>query len=227
MPARADASASSDVSALDASLSSVELAIATLGETLCHPDIVAIEAASTALHEAMRAAMGQFAVIAKRGTMPAALRHRFALANAQIAAQRDALIRATSLVEQNLEILLPRPVAQSSVYSASALRSAGRGDDRSPAELIVERALRGPFAFPAGVRFALNPAPGLVQGFAGAKLGGPRPFAGRAGGHWSLRPRYGLRPAWSSRRHPTSRPRYSARRQVKGTSAMSWVRRSD
>ena len=127
VPARADASPSSDVSALETSLSSVELAIATLGETLCHPDIVAIEAASTALHEAMRAAMGQFAIVAKSGTMPAALRTRFALANARIGAQREALIRATSLVEQNLEILLPKPAAQSSVYSASGASGRGLG----------------------------------------------------------------------------------------------------
>ena len=55
----------------------------------------------------MRAAMTQFAQVARRGTMPAALRSRFAMANGQIAAQREALFRATSLVEQNLEILIP------------------------------------------------------------------------------------------------------------------------
>ena len=128
VPARADASPSSDVSSLEASLSSVELAIATLGETLCRPDITAVEAASTALHEAMRAAMGQFAVVAKSGAMPAALRSRFAIAAGQIGAQREALIRASSLVEQNLEILLPRAPAQTSVYSASG--ASGRGPGR-------------------------------------------------------------------------------------------------
>ncbi len=128
VPARADTSASSDVSALETSLSSVELAIATLGETLCPPDITAVEAASTALHEAMRSAMGQFAIVAKSGAMPVALRNRFALANAQIGAQREALIRATSLIEQNLEILIPRAPAQTSVYSASG--TSGRGPGR-------------------------------------------------------------------------------------------------
>jgi len=128
VPARADASPSSDASGLESSLSSVESAIAVLGDALCHPDIVAIEAASTALHEAMRAAMGQFAQVAKRGTMPAELRQRFALANARILAQREALIRASSLVEQNLEILLPKPAAQTSVYSATG--ASGRGPGR-------------------------------------------------------------------------------------------------
>ncbi len=114
-------------SELEASLSAVELAIATLGETLCRPDIAAIEAASTALHDTMRTAMNQFAQVARRGSMPAALRTRFALANAQVAAQREALYRATSLVEQNLEILIPRPLAETSVYSAAGASQRGPG----------------------------------------------------------------------------------------------------
>jgi hypothetical protein len=116
-----------DVSALETSLAAVELAIATLGHTLTRQDIAAVEAASTALHDAMRAAMAQFAQVAKRGTMPAALRTRFALANGQIAAQREALIRATSMVEQNLEILIPRPMAETSVYSATGASQRGPG----------------------------------------------------------------------------------------------------
>jgi len=113
--------------ALETSLASVEQAIAALGQTLAQRDIAAIEAASTALHDAMRAAMTQFAQVARTGKMPAALRTRFALANAQIAAQREALFRATSLVEQNLEILIPRPMAETSVYSASGASQRGPG----------------------------------------------------------------------------------------------------
>ncbi len=113
--------------ALEASLSSVEQAIAALGRTLTQRDIAAVEAASTALHDAMRAAMSQFAQVARGGKMPAALRTRFALANGQIAAQREALFRASSLVEQNLEILIPRPMAETSVYSASGASQRGPG----------------------------------------------------------------------------------------------------
>ena len=116
-----------DTSALEVSLSAVEQAIAVLGHTLTLRDIAAVEAASTSLHDAMRAAMTQFAQVARSGKMPAALRTRFALANGQIAAQREALIRATSLVEQNLEILIPRPVAETSVYSASGVGPRGPG----------------------------------------------------------------------------------------------------
>ena len=116
-----------DTSELEVSLAAVELAIATLGHTLAKPDIAAIEAASSTLHDAMRAAMNSFAQVARRGTMPTALRTRFALANGQIAAQREALFRATSIVEQGLEILIPRQLAETSVYSASGANQRGPG----------------------------------------------------------------------------------------------------
>ena len=127
VPAPASTPLPSDTSELEVSLSAVEQAIATLGHTLALPDVAAIEAASTALHDAMRSAMGQFAQVAKRGTMPMSLRTRFAVANGQIAAQREALFRATSMVEQNLEILIPRPMAETSVYSASGASQRGPG----------------------------------------------------------------------------------------------------
>ncbi|HEY8973139.1 MAG TPA: hypothetical protein VIN75_02900 [Burkholderiaceae bacterium] len=126
-PAAPAQALSPEVSALETSLATVELAIATLGETLAARDIVAIESASAALHDAMRAAMNQFAQVARGGKMPAELRNRFALANARITAQREALIRASSLVEQNLEILLPKPMTQTSVYSANGASQRGPG----------------------------------------------------------------------------------------------------
>ena len=126
-PAQAGNALPPDTSELEVSLAAVELAIATLGHTLTRPDIAAIEAASATLHDAMRAAMNSFAQVARRGTMPLALRTRFAMANGQIAAQREALFRATSIVEQGLEILIPRPMAETSVYSASGASQRGPG----------------------------------------------------------------------------------------------------
>lgn len=116
-----------DTSALEVSLSAVELAIATLGETLARQDIAALEAASKVLHDTLRAAMNSFAQVARRGAMPVALRSRFAMANGQIVAQREALFRATSVVEQGLEILMPRPMAETSVYSATGAAQRGPG----------------------------------------------------------------------------------------------------
>jgi hypothetical protein len=112
---------------LEAALAAVELAIGALGHSLAGQDIAAVESASTSLHDAMRAAMTRFAQVARRGALPVALRTRFALANGQIAAQRDALIRATARVEQNLEILIPRPMAETSVYSAAGASQRGPG----------------------------------------------------------------------------------------------------
>ena len=126
-PAALAPALSPEISALETSLAAVELAIATLGETLAGRDIAAVEAASTALHDAMRAAMNQFAQVARGGKMPVELRNRFALANGQITAQREALIRASALVEQNLEILIPRPMAQTSTYSVSGANGRGPG----------------------------------------------------------------------------------------------------
>jgi hypothetical protein len=131
MPARADHAQPPAASEPEASLAAVELAIATLGQALATTDIAAVEAASTALHDTMRAAMNQFAQLARRGTMPAALRKRFAIANGQIAAQREALIRASTRVEQNLEILIPRPMAETSVYSATG------ASQRAPGRVIA------------------------------------------------------------------------------------------
>jgi hypothetical protein len=101
-----------DTSELEVSLAAVELAIATLGQTLTRQDIAAVEAV---------------AQVARRGTMPAALRTRFAMANGQITAQREALFRASSIVEQGLEILIPRPMAETSVYSATGSNQRGPG----------------------------------------------------------------------------------------------------
>lgn len=122
-----DPSAPPATSELEVSLAAVERAIATLGQALAQPDIAAVEAASGALHDTMRAAMGQFAQVARGGALPSSLRTRFALANAQVAAQREALFRATSLVEQNLEILIPRPLAETSVYGAAGASQRGPG----------------------------------------------------------------------------------------------------
>jgi hypothetical protein len=113
-----------DTSELEVSLAAVELAIATLGQTLTRQDIAAVEVASTVLHDAMRAAMNAFAQVAG---MPAALRTRFAMTNGQITAQREALFRASSIVEQGLEILIPRPMAETSVYSATGSNQRGPG----------------------------------------------------------------------------------------------------
>jgi hypothetical protein len=115
-------------SELEVALAAVELAIATLGQTLTQPDPTAVETSAAALQEAMRAAMTSFAQVARRGKVPAELHTRFALANGQVGALREALFRATAVVDQHLEIMFPRPMAEASVYSANG--ASGRGPGR-------------------------------------------------------------------------------------------------
>jgi hypothetical protein len=116
-----------DTTELEAALAAVEQAIAALGHTLTRQDANAVEAAAGDLQVAMRAAMTSFAQVARRGNMPPPLRKRLAMASGQVAAQREALFRATSALDQALDILIPRPAADASVYSASGMSNRGTG----------------------------------------------------------------------------------------------------
>jgi hypothetical protein len=109
----------------------VEQAIATLGMTLTRQDANAIEAAAGELQAAMRAALEHFAQVARGGIMPPALRKRFAMASGQVAAQREALFRATNALDQALDILIPKAPSAASVYSAQG--NSGRG----PGQMIA------------------------------------------------------------------------------------------
>ncbi len=127
MPAQGSRTSSPNTVELESALSAVEQSIGALGRALTLNDVVAVEAAAGELQATMRAAMERFAQVAKRGTMPPALRQRFAMASGQVAAQREALIRATTAFDQALEILIPRAVANTSVYSAQGPASRGPG----------------------------------------------------------------------------------------------------
>lgn len=116
-----------DTVELESALSSVEQAIAALGQTLAQQSPDAVEAAAGALQAAMRAAMERFAQVAKRGTMPPSLRRRLAMASGQVAAQREALFRATTALDQALDILIPKPDASAAVYGNAGPGSRGTG----------------------------------------------------------------------------------------------------
>jgi alkylation response protein AidB-like acyl-CoA dehydrogenase len=112
---------------LETALAAVEQAITTLGQTLTQQDPNAVETAAGALQQAMREAMGRFAQVARRGTMPPALRRRLAMASGQVAAQREALFRATTALDQALDILMPKPDASAAVYGNPGTGSRGTG----------------------------------------------------------------------------------------------------
>ena len=93
---------------LEAALGEVERQIAALGQALVDQDPAAAEQVAAALRTALRGAMEHFARVARQGGVPLALKRRLAQASGQIAAQREALSRATTALDQALDILLPR-----------------------------------------------------------------------------------------------------------------------
>lgn len=109
---------------LDATLTEVESQLAALGTALKLQDAGATEAAATALHLALSEAVQRFSHAARHGTdVPPALRRRLARTSGQVAAQRDAVARATNALDRVLDVLIPGPEA--AVYGSSSPRGSG------------------------------------------------------------------------------------------------------
>lgn len=113
-----------DTGALESALTDVEQALDTLRQALMRQDAEATEQAAGGLRTALSGAMERFAQASRRGVVPPPIKRRLAMASGQVAAQREALARATSALDQALEILIPRPTP-ASVYSAGG--GANRG----------------------------------------------------------------------------------------------------
>jgi len=94
-------------SELEAPLAAVEDRLAALGAALHRSDAAAIESEATALHGALAAAVQSFSRAARQGGVPPLLRQRLALAGGQVAAQREALARATAALDRAIDVLLP------------------------------------------------------------------------------------------------------------------------
>jgi hypothetical protein len=101
---------------LEAPLASVEGRLATLGVALYHNDAPAIEREAAELHRALAAAVDHFGRAARQGGVPPVLRQRLAIAGGQVAAQREALARATAALDRAIDVLLPG--LPGSVYAA-------------------------------------------------------------------------------------------------------------
>ncbi len=93
---------------LEPALAAVEQRLAALGESLRARDTAGIDLHATELHRALALAVEHFANAARSGSVPAALRHRLALASGQVAAQRESLARATAALDRAIDVLLPR-----------------------------------------------------------------------------------------------------------------------
>jgi hypothetical protein len=109
-----------DVTELEAALNAVETHLQALGQALQAHDPAATEDAATALHRALTWAVRRFGESAGRGGVPPLLRRRLALATGLVAAQRDAVARATSLLDRAIDVLLPStaPTGAAGVYGA-------------------------------------------------------------------------------------------------------------
>jgi hypothetical protein len=70
------------------------------------------------LHRSLTGAVEHFRAAAQRGALPSPLRDRLALASARVAAQRQALARATASLDRAIDVLLPE---RKPTYAASGL----------------------------------------------------------------------------------------------------------
>lgn len=120
-----------DTSHLEASLGQVETELGALGEALRLQDAEATESAATNLHRALALAMDCFGRAARQGALPPHLRRRLALTGGQVAAQREAVARASSALDRAIDILIPdvNPGRPPALYGAmgQTLRSHSAG----------------------------------------------------------------------------------------------------
>jgi multidrug resistance efflux pump len=106
------------IDALERPLAAVEHQLAALGLALHRQDMVAVDQAAAELHSALANAVDHFSRAARMGGAPMPLRRRLAQAGGQVAAQREALARATASLDRAMDVLLPRQNA-GSLYSAA------------------------------------------------------------------------------------------------------------
>ncbi|MCZ2293155.1 MAG: hypothetical protein LC125_14550 [Burkholderiales bacterium] len=114
---------------LEPPLAELEGYLGGLAQALCANDARAIEEQAGRLHSALARAVAQFTRAARTGEVPSALRQRLALAGGRVAAQREALARATASLDRAIDVLLPPEPVGSGIYSAagSSSRAAASG----------------------------------------------------------------------------------------------------
>lgn len=94
---------------LEPSLLQVEEHLQALSLALVHPDPDVLAAAADRLHRSLARAVEMFRGAARRGHVDPLLRQRLAMAGAQVAAQREALGRATASLDRAMDLLMPSP----------------------------------------------------------------------------------------------------------------------
>jgi len=113
---------------LEQPLLEVENCLNLLGDALLRRDAQAIEMHAASLHRSLAKAMERFMEAARQGRVPADLRNRLVLAGGRVAAQRESLARASTALDQAIDVLMP--TEKTGLYSAtgkSERRSVGGG----------------------------------------------------------------------------------------------------
>jgi multidrug resistance efflux pump len=113
------------VDALERPLAALEHQLAALGLALHRQDMAAVDSAAEGLHSALSNAVDHFSRAARLGGAPLPLRQRLALASGQVAAQREALARATASLDRAMDVLLPRDSTPSATSLYGALGQSG------------------------------------------------------------------------------------------------------
>ncbi len=104
---------------LERPLQAVEDCLAALGVALTHQDSRAVDEVAAQLHAALASAVDHFARAARTGGVPPRLRQRLAAASGQVAAQREALARATASLDRAMDVLMPaRATPAAGLYGA-------------------------------------------------------------------------------------------------------------
>lgn len=103
---------------LESPLAAVEAQLSALAQALNQQDVSAVDLAASDLHAALTSAVDHFSRAARSGGVPPQLRQRLAIAGGQVAAQREALARATASLDRAIDVLLPRQPAANRLYSA-------------------------------------------------------------------------------------------------------------
>lgn len=114
-------------SPLEAALSAVEMRLVALAESLRARDTVGIDAHARELQRSLASAVERFTRAARSGTVPANLRLRLAQASGQVAAQREALARATAALDMAIDVLLPSEGSALYSIQGGAARAARTG----------------------------------------------------------------------------------------------------
>jgi flagellar biosynthesis anti-sigma factor FlgM len=110
---------------LERPLQAVEEALGALSLALHQQDAAGVDRVAAQLHAALAAAVDHFARAARSGGVPMQLRQRLATASGQVAAQREALARATASLDRAMDVLMPSAAAP-----AAGLYAAHGGADR-------------------------------------------------------------------------------------------------